>query len=258
MTRNHILYASVSLALLTPRFALASPEPKGPSKWVAINVTAELGELGELVSSQVQARVEQIAIKEHFTPTQDAYAMLNVKIRWESESQTDFVVVVISRTRRGHMTRSAFKCVECSATKLLDLTESRITPILRTLYPPLTQAVESPQPVPTANPTHVPSERHEMGTLGWLGVSGLALGGSAVATGTALVIVNQRRIPDRPNSIRHYRASGFIALAGGVAFIAAGTTLLVMDRISGQRRRKIAFAPIATPTHLGAWAQARF
>lgn len=225
---------------------------------IAISVTADLGEGEAATSVALKRKAAKLAKVHGLKPSSTGDATLMLEVRWASDAHARHNITVTTTTSAGAVSEDRFGCDECTQEQLVAETAAHIAPLLSAIAHPQDRA-QPAEPMPmVVTMTDTSPQGSPLGTLGWVGVGAVALGGSGLLSGLTFLGIAQKRVANTPTNIRYYQEIGYGLVAGGVVALAAGVTLILLDKTSKSRKRHIAVVPAIAPTQLGASAVVRF
>lgn len=108
----------------------------------------------------------------------------------------------------------------------------------------------------TPEPERVPKAK--LGTLGYAGIGVAALGLVGVGVGAGLLAKKESVLEDDPSQLKDYKPPGAAVLAiGGVALV-TGVALIVVDQVKQKKSANVAVAPLLMPKSAGLAVAGRF
>lgn len=242
------------LGAALPTSAIAAETPT-----IGVTVAAELGDEGKLRTT-LEKKAKTLAYQRGLWESSKSDAQLTIQVRWTSKEHKGYSVVATASG--GESTSDArFECRTCTEQQLVAETEAHLIPLLDRLVWQLAARPTAPAPI-SAAPSNAEPQQHRLGSLGWAGATTAALGAGAFLGGATLLLVGHKRLADQPFNIRYFEEAGYALLGGGVALVATGTTLLILERTRKHKhnrdKKRVAIIPVLAPTLLGGAAAVRF
>lgn len=197
---------------------------------------------------------------------------VDVSVRWDADDNHEIVVKV---TNRGEATQtvegSPFVCEACGENELVAKIREVVTgavPLLKTDEGGGTagggddgggdDGAADDGGGDDGGSTDKP---RKMGAIGGAGIGLMVLGAGAVAGGSVLVAMGEKRVDDPADPQRgdttDFRPPGIAVLAAGSVVLIAGIGMLVGDRVAA-RRKRVSVTPSASPRFTGLTVQGRF
>ncbi len=270
------------LALLLPRLASAgvsavawaAPAPTGPVRAELEIDAAALGDDGEVVASRIRVRAEALLRAREVLPARsaaDPRLRLEVSPLGGDDPGYSCKWAILRAGEPVDGATGASVCRLCTEAELLDHVDAALARGISQL--PRTEDVPAKPSAAAAGSTPAsverrprvadapPPTRQPLGTLGKVGIAGLAIGVGALVPGIVLVA-----LPDRvgvgDNELNKQKIStrvpGIAMIAGGGAAIIAGIVTLAIDRRRAHAHAQVRLTPAGVRRGAGVSIEGRF